>query len=187
VNATRSRVCSVELRFYHERYHNVGYILYCNECWHICTSGLWCSHLIADELSARLVSAIKRDDLDELKMLLELGADPDSRSVEVDEVGCPKVSYWKSTKHDVCLLNRISMFDYYLRVLILLCACSWKCMSIDSRIARDEHLHVCRSIPFHSTAFHRIAAHADSPPCGRQGGQGRRMPDAASGGRLLSR
>ena len=98
MNATRSRVCSVELRFYHERYHNVGYILYCNECWHICTSGLWCSHLIADELSARLVSAIKRDDLDELKMLLELGADPDSRSVEVDEVGYPKVSYWKSTK-----------------------------------------------------------------------------------------
>jgi len=50
------------------------------------------SLLIADELSARLIHAVKRDDLDELQMLLELGADPDSRSVEIDEVGYPKVS-----------------------------------------------------------------------------------------------
>ena len=36
-------------------------------------------------------------------------------------------------------------------------------------------------------ALHCIAAHADGPPRGRQGGQGRRMPDAASGGCRLPR
>ena len=53
---------------------------------------LFRSHLIADELSARLIHAVKRDDLEELQMLLELGADPDCRSVEIDEVGYPEVS-----------------------------------------------------------------------------------------------
>ena len=49
-------------------------------------------HISIAEQSSRLIRAVKGGNLAELQELLELGADPNSRSVETDEVGYPQVS-----------------------------------------------------------------------------------------------
>ena len=111
-------------------------------------------------------------------MLLELGADPDSRSVEIDEVGYPEVSLYgyAQAQHIDPIGSRCSISSER--------SCSPHVLDLYERIFAISRLS-CASVIIH--LIFGIAARADGPSRGRQGGQGQRMPDAASGGCLLPR